>query len=219
MKKVDRKSRIGHEQVVETPIVLTDFPKEKTPRKTRLEKHSYGREEGLQKEVTKHYEEVLGKDVIPVRKPVSISLPDLRGKTIPDDFALDLTNEEKPKLLLIEYELSIHEVYSHISTQILKFKDAIRNNRQNIFETLRGKFKDSDTQLKLYDAIFNQPIETLVIIDNVEEGVEEIAKRFDVELMEFSSYVEDKEKGLDSPHVHFFEPYYEEEIKEKREER
>lgn len=188
-------------------VVLTDFLDEKVPSEENLEKYSYREEKELQEEVSKHYHEVLGENVIPIGKPVSISLPSLRGKTIPDDFALDLTDEEKPKLLLIEYELSIHKVYSHISTQILKFKDAVRNNKQNIFETLREKFEDPDTQLKLYDSIYNQPIETLVIIDNVEAVFHMIKTKFGDSVSSKKKEVADKRGFIESPLSQYLRSY------------
>lgn len=200
-------------------IILTDFPLIQSASGKSLSRYQYRREEELQREVSKHFKEVFGEKVRSFGKTIRLSIPGIDRKAIPDDFALDLSELQKPRLLLIEYELSIHDVYEHISTQIMKFLNAFKTNRIEIFESLREGCKSESEQLKLHDAIFKVLPETLIVIDQAAEEVKEIADRFGVKLLEFTSYVEDTNRGLKSEHIHIFEPYYQLEEKKPREER
>lgn len=189
------------------PIILTDFPQIKSASGRLLSRYTYKREEELQREVSKHFKDVFGEKVKSFEKTIRLMIPGIDRKAIPDDFALDLSDPQKPRLLLIEYELSIHDVYEHISTQIMKFLNAFKANRQEMFESLRKSCKSESEQLKLYEAIFKALPETLIVIDQVTEPIKEVAEGFNVRLLEFASYVEDVDRGLKSEHVHIFEPY------------
>lgn len=200
-------------------IILTDFPRIKSASGKSLSRYQYRLEEELQREVSKHFKEVFGEKVRSFGKTVRLSIPGIDRKAIPDDFALDSSDPQKPRLLLIEYELAIHDVYRHISTQILKFLDAFKLNRLRIFESLRKSCKSEGEQLKLHDAIFKATPEVLIVIDHVKEEMRGATDRFGVRFLEFTSYAEDVNKGLKSEHVHIFEPYYPLEEKKPREER
>jgi len=189
-------------------IMLTDFPQIKSASGRLLSRYTYKREAELQREVSKHFKDVFGEKVKSFAKTIRLAIPGIDRKAIPDDFALDLSDPQKPRLLLIEYELSIHDVYEHISTQIMKFLSAFKANRKEMFESLRRSCKTESEQLKLYDAIYKTLPEALIVIDQVTEDIKEVADRFGVRLLEFTSYVEDVSKGLKSEHVHAFEPYY-----------
>lgn len=92
-----------------------------------------------------------------------------------------------------------------------------KKNQLIIFESLRKSCKSESEQLKLHDAIFKSLHETIIVIDQATEGIRDIVGKFpDVRLLEFTSYVEDVNKGLKSEHVHIFEPYYELEAKKPR---
>lgn len=197
-------------------IILTDFPQIKSASGKLLSRYSYKLEEELQREVSKHFKDVFGERAKSFEKTIRLSIPGIDRKAIPDDFALDLTDPQKPKLLLIEYELSIHDVYEHISTQIMKFLNAFKANQLTIFESLRKNCKSESEQLKLHDAIFKSLPRTIVVIDQATEEIKEVADRFDVRLLEFTSYVEDTNRGLKSEHVHIFEPYYKLEVEKPR---
>jgi predicted transport protein len=195
------------------PVILTDFPQLKSASGKLLSRYTYEREGELQDEVSKHFKEVFGEKVRSFEKTIRLSIPGIDKKAIPDDFALDLSDPQKPMLLLIEYELSIHDVYEHISTQIMKFLNAFKSNRSEVFESLRRSCKTEGEQLKLYEAIFKASPETLIVIDQATEGIKEVADGFGVRLLEFTSYVEDVNSGLKSEHIHIFEPYQLEEEK------
>ncbi|MEM3743853.1 MAG: hypothetical protein QXW43_04925 [Candidatus Methanomethyliaceae archaeon] len=85
-------------------------------------RYVYKSEAELENEVKKHFKEIFGKNIIQ-RADKSKVKTTLGTDTIPDCFALDLQNPENPTLLFIEFETAIHELYSHISTQILRFTD------------------------------------------------------------------------------------------------
>jgi len=188
-------------------VVLTHFPHFESASGKMFYRYSSKLEESLKQEVVKHFEQIFGKDVLIFRLTTRLSLPRVDRKVIPDDFALDLSNSLRPKLILIEYELAVHDIYEHISTQIMRFLDAIGPNQARLFEVLRNGCRNDEERLKLYDAIYKDSPVILVIIDTVTEKIKEKADRFNVRLLEFATYVEDLKLGFDSEHIHFFEPY------------
>ena len=49
--------------------------------------------------------------------------------TIPDGYLIDFSFTEKPRLYIIENEISTHDPYKHIGSQILKFGISLRTFR------------------------------------------------------------------------------------------
>lgn len=119
--------------------ILTDFPQIKSASGKLLSRYSYRLEEELQREVSKHFKEVFGEKVRSFEKTIRLSIPGIDKKAMPDDFALDLSDPQKPKLLLIEYELAIHDIFEHISTQVMKFINAFKKKSTNNIRIIKEK--------------------------------------------------------------------------------
>jgi len=128
-------------------------------------------------------------------------------RNIPDGYLLDLSGG-KPKLYVVENELSSHDPLRHIAVQILQFSLSFETDQRSvksiIFDALQkmpeAKNKSIDYAQKhnyrnldhmLEWIVFEGPFAALVIIDEIPENLESILVRkfqFGVEVLELSKY-------------------------------
>ena len=174
--------------------------------------------------VKEHMNEIFGEQCIYLDKKQK--LKSLSGiGSIPDGLAIILGAQ--PELHIVEYELSSHDVYGHIVSQISKFINGLLNSttRQKIARIIYDEIS-GDQLLKIrveqalhsseifkfsIELLENKPILT-VIIENKTEELSEALNPFsyqnikDMKIVEFQTFVREG-VGL-YVHAHSFEPIY-----------
>jgi predicted DNA binding CopG/RHH family protein len=143
--------------------------------------------------------------------------------TIPDGYLVDFSFAEKPRLYIIENEISTHDPYKHIGSQLLKFaisyKASGRNIKKFILDFLTDH-KDSydfiEKRLKtagyrnidaFLDAlILDVPVTAIVIIDKSSKELENVLSQLAMktDIIEFQTFSNGNEK------IHKFNPFNEE---------
>ena len=143
--------------------------------------------------------------------------------TIPDGYLIDFSFAEKPRLYIIENEISTHDPYKHIGSQLLKFgisyKASGRNLKKFILDYLivnkdyydfvekRSKtagYRNIDAFLDAL--IFDIPVAAIVIIDKSSEELENVLSQLtmDTDIIEFQTFCNEDER------IHKFMPFNEE---------
>ena len=136
---------------------------------------------------------------------------------------IDFSFAEKPRLYIIENEISTHDPYKHIGSQLLKFgisyKASGRKLKQLILDFLiankdyydfvekRSKtagFRNIDAFLDAL--IFDIPVAAIVIIDKSSTELENVLGQLtmDTDIIEFQTFVDEEER------IHKFMPFNEE---------
>jgi hypothetical protein len=174
--------------------------------------------------VKEHVNEIFGEQCIYLDKKQK--LKSLSGiGSIPDGLAIILS--AKPELHIVEYELSNHDVYGHVVSQISKFINGLLNSstRQKIARIIYDEIsEDQLLKIRVEQAIHsseifkfstelleNKPILT-IIIENKTEELNEALSPFsypnikDMKVVEFQTFIRER-VGL-QVHAHFFEPIY-----------
>jgi len=143
--------------------------------------------------------------------------------TIPDGYLIDFSFAEKPRLYILENELSTHDPYKHIGSQLLKFGISYKASGRNIkkfildflivdksnyeFVEKRSKIAGYRNIDALLDAlIFDIPVAAIVIIDKTSEELENVLSQLtmDTDIIEFQTFVYENEQ------IHKFIPFNEE---------
>ena len=143
--------------------------------------------------------------------------------TIPDGYLIDFSFAEKPRLYIIENEISIHDPYKHIGSQLLKFGISYKASGRNLkkfildyliankdsydFVEIRSKtagYRNIDAFLDAL--IFDIPVAAIVIIDKASEELENVLSQLtmDTDIIEFQTFVDGDER------IHKFMPFNEE---------
>ncbi len=142
-------------------------------------------------------------------------------RNIPDGYLLDLT-ATKPRLFVVENELSAHDPLRHIAVQILQFSLSFEAEPITVKHILLASVNQDEEARKLCDAyavangyrnldhlfeylVFESPFAALVIIDTIPENLENIlAKKFQfgVEVVEILRY-----RSKQGDVVYHFEPF------------
>lgn len=138
--------------------------------------------------------------------------------TIPDGYLIDFSFAE-PRLYIIENELSSHDPYKHIGSQILKFaisyKQSGRKIKAFLYEYLKqnnllekvecfitsGNYRNIDDLLE--SIIFERPIAAIVVIDSSSWELENVLSQLtiDTDILEFQTFT------CGSERVHKFTPF------------
>lgn len=182
--------------------------------------HEYTLEGEFEKVIVDNAKQIFGNNTvyIDIKKKIGDNIV-----TIPDGYLIDFSFAEKPRLYIIENEISTHDPYKHIGSQLLKFgigyKASGRNIKKFILDFLiankdyydfvekRSKtagFRNIDAFL---DAIiFDIPVTAIVIIDKSSEELENVLSQLtmDADIIEFQTFVSDDER------IHKFIPFNEE---------
>jgi hypothetical protein len=143
--------------------------------------------------------------------------------TIPDGYLIDFSFAEKPRLYIIENEISTHDPYKHIGSQLLKFgisyKASGRNLKKFLLDYLianKDYYDFTEKRLKIagfrnidafLDAIiFDIPVAAIVIIDKSSEELENVLSQLtmDTDIIEFQTFINENER------IHKFMPFNEE---------
>ncbi|MBI2664715.1 hypothetical protein HYX10_05255 [Candidatus Woesearchaeota archaeon] len=104
-------------------------------------------EEEFEKAVIENSKYLFGSECIYIDVKKRIGKNGSYNKGVPDGYLIDLTNKKQPQLYFIENELVTHDIYNHISEQIVRFSAAIKTSQNQIRNKLLEIIK-GDPQLK-----------------------------------------------------------------------
>jgi hypothetical protein len=140
--------------------------------------------------------------------------------TIPDGYLIDFSFKADPKLYIIENEISSHDPYKHIGSQLLKFAISYKASGREIKAFLLDHLmKDADSLKQvetglqragyrnidafLEDIIFNKKIASIVVIDQSTYELEEVLSQLTMktDIIEFQTFTNGKET------IHKFTPF------------
>lgn len=173
---------------------------------------NYTNEEIFEEDVVKNAGKIFGENGIyfDIKKKIGKKG---NGATIPDGMYIDLKFHEEPRLYMIENELVVHNPYSHIAEQILRFAVSSDNSRYKIKQILLEYIKNNSIyqhklekfcSLSKYDninelldnVVFSDNIGAIVIIDKKEQRLIDVLSRINMptEILEFKAYKNGKEK-------------------------
>jgi hypothetical protein len=126
--------------------------------------------------------------------------------TIPDGYLIDFSFQADPRLYIIENELSSHDPYRHIGSQILKFaisyKESGRKIKAFLYDHLAsaGKLALAEEQIKhtkyrniddfLESLIFEKPVAAIVVIDQTTPELENVLSQLTMstDILEFQTF-------------------------------
>lgn len=182
--------------------------------------YEYHREDEFEKVIVDFSKQIFGENTvyIDIKKKIGDSIV-----TIPDGYLIDFSFANKPRLYIIENEISTHDPYKHIGSQLLKFgigyKASGRNIKKIILDYILAIKENTEfiekrlklTQYRNIDAfldsiIFDIPIAAIVIIDKCSKELENVLSQLtmDTDIIEFQTFNDGKE------HIHKFIPFNEE---------
>lgn len=138
---------------------------------------------------------------------------------IPDGYYLDLKYHEKPTLYIVENELNVHDLFKHISDQMMRFIVLTKTDKEKLKDILLDELSKEkyDAKLKAYykesnignlhhlvdQVISKNDIRVIIIIDEISEELITLSKAFakPIELIEFQTFTDGKDK------IHLFDPF------------
>lgn len=103
-------------------------------------------EEEFEKAVIANSPYLFGKDTVYIDTKIRVGEADSYHKTVPDAYLIDFTNKKYPQLYFVENELSSHDVYAHISEQLVRFMGVINTSKNQIRNKILQAIK-SDAEL------------------------------------------------------------------------
>jgi len=131
--------------------------------------------------------------------------------TIPDGYLIDFSFQADPRLYIIENELSSHDPYKHIGSQLLKFAISYKASGRKIKAFLLEHIIQTGIQEKveenlkhtkhrniddfLESIIFEKPVAAIVIIDRSTPELENVLSQLtmDTDIIEFQTFKYQKE--------------------------
>ena len=118
----------------------------------------FGSEEEFEKAVIENSRHLFGKDSVYMDVKKRFGRNKSYNKGIPDGYLIDFTSKKQPQLYFVENELSTHDVYSHISEQVVRFSAVIKTSSNQIRIKLLEVIK-SDQRLmqKIIEYLKNTP--------------------------------------------------------------
>lgn len=164
----------------------------------------YQLEKDFEQDVVKNYRHIFGNDTIyiDIKKKIGDNIV-----TIPDGYLLDFTFPNNPRLYIIENELSVHDAYKHIGTQLLKFAVSYKQSRLKIKhyildylsktpndmtfiekKALEMRYRNIDAMLETM--IYRDTVDAIVIIDNSSVELENVLSHLSmkIDIIEFRAY-------------------------------
>ena len=164
----------------------------------------YQLEKDFEQDVVANYRHIFGNDTIyiDIKKKIGDNIV-----TIPDGYLLDFTFPNNPRLYIIENELSVHDDYKHIGTQLLKFAVSYKQSRLKIKQYILDYLskmpndmtfiekKASEMDYRNIDAmlesmIYKDTVDAIVIIDNSSAELENVLSHLSmkIDIIEFRAY-------------------------------
>ncbi|MBE6313409.1 MAG: hypothetical protein E7079_00420 [Bacteroidales bacterium] len=164
----------------------------------------YQLEKDFEQDVVKNYRHIFGNDTIyiDIKKKIGDNIV-----TIPDGYLLDFTFPNNPRLYIIENELSVHDAYKHIGTQLLKFAVSYKQSRLKIkhyildylsktpndmtfIEKKASEMRYRNIDAMLETMIYRDTVDAIVIIDNSSVELENVLSHLSmkIDIIEFRAY-------------------------------
>lgn len=164
----------------------------------------YQLEKDFEQDVVANYRHIFGNDTIyiDIKKKIGDNIV-----TIPDGYLLDFTFSNTPRLYIIENELSVHDAYKHIGTQLLKFAVSYKQSRLKIKQYILDYLSKSPTNMTFIESkasemgyrnidamlesmIYRDTIDAIVIIDNSSAELENVLSHLSmkIDIIEFKAY-------------------------------
>lgn len=164
----------------------------------------YQLEKDFEQDVVANYRHIFGNDTIyiDIKKKIGDNIV-----TIPDGYLLDFTFSNTPRLYIIENELSVHDAYKHIGTQLLKFAVSYKQSRLKIKQYILDYLSKSPTNMifieskasemgyrnidaMLESMIYRDTVDAIVIIDNSSAELENVLSHLSmkIDIIEFKAY-------------------------------
>ena len=100
--------------------------------KKRFDLLDFESEDGFEKVVIENSKSLFGKDTVYIDIKKRFGQKNSYNKGVPDGYLIDFTSKKQPQLYFIENVLSTHDVYGHISEQLLRFSTAIKTSQNQI---------------------------------------------------------------------------------------
>ncbi|MFO7851071.1 MAG: hypothetical protein ACQERS_02660 [Bacteroidota bacterium] len=179
--------------------------------------HNYSLESEFEKEIAKNAYQIFGFNTvyIDIKKKIGKEIA-----TIPDGYLLDFTFKEIPRLYIIENELSSHDPYKHIGSQILKFAISYKATGRKIIKYILDYLIPIPDKLKVVEdyvkesryrnidelldrLVFETPIAAIVVIDKSTIELENVLSQLtiDTDILEFQTFIYNNNK------LHKFIPF------------
>ena len=176
-------------------------------------------EEEFHPMIKEHSKEIFGKNSLYL--PIEEFLISEAGRgAMPDGFAIVFS--DKPKMYIVEVELSSHDLDKHIIEQINRFFRAIKNpeNRKRLADDLERKIRShpldeafvrqeigtKELYKFLSDLVSQLPEVVIIIEEKNDKLIEAFANFIMVPIIkEFKTYVRENAPAV---HAHLFEPVY-----------
>lgn len=164
----------------------------------------YQLEKDFEQDVVANYRDIFGNDTvyIDIKKKIGDNIV-----TIPDGYLLDFTFSNNPRLYIIENELSVHDAYKHIGTQLLKFAVSYKQSRLKIKQYILDYLSKSPTNMTFIESkasemgyrnidamlesmIYRDTVDAIVIIDNSSAELENVLSHLSmkIDIIEFKAY-------------------------------
>lgn len=164
----------------------------------------YQLEKNFEQDVVANYRHIFGNDTIyiDIKKKIGDNIV-----TIPDGYLLDFTFSNTPRLYIIENELSVHDAYKHIGTQLLKFAVSYKQSRLKIKQYILDYLSKSPTNMTFIESkasemgyrnidamlesmIYRDTVDAIVIIDNSSAELENVLSHLSmkIDIIEFKAY-------------------------------
>lgn len=164
----------------------------------------YQLEKDFEQDVVANYRHIFGNDTIyiDIKKKIGDNIV-----TIPDGYLLDFTFSNTPRLYIIENELSVHDAYKHIGTQLLKFAVSYKQSRLKIKQYILDFLSKSPTNMTFIESkasemgyrnidamlesmIYRDTVDAIVIIDNSSAELENVLSHLSmkIDIIEFKAY-------------------------------
>lgn len=164
----------------------------------------YQLEKDFEQDVVANYRHIFGTDTvyIDIKKKIGDNIV-----TIPDGYLLDFTFSNNPRLYIIENELSVHDAYKHIGTQLLKFAVSYKQSRLKIKQYILDYLSKSPTNMTFIESkasemgyrnidamlesmIYRDTVDAIVIIDNSSAELENVLSHLSmkIDIIEFKAY-------------------------------
>ena len=164
----------------------------------------YQLEKDFEQDVVANYRHIFGNDTIyiDIKKKIGDNIV-----TIPDGYLLDFTFSNTPRLYIIENELSVHDAYKHIGTQLLKFAVSYKQSRLKIKQYILDYLSKLPTNMTFIESkasemgyrnidamlesmIYRDTVDAIVIIDNSSAELENVLSHLSmkIDIIEFKAY-------------------------------
>lgn len=177
----------------------------------RYRRHVFSKEVDFENVIAKHVTQIFGENIIYINTKKKLTAKELGIASIPDGFLLDLSIPDDVTLYIIEVELSTHDPRDVVK-QILSFELSYQSSLDEIYKFLLEEIKNDQERLKvinqtlrkssvyrdlsslIYQVVYEQEHQYLIIIDRITELLEKALSLLDINtrIFEFITFVNDE---------------------------